>query len=109
MVAVGISAHPLLAIYGAVYEEKATDLLRILTLALVPLVLNEVFFARFRIQGQLAWLIAGEGLIAVLSAALAYSLGGLWDLMGIGIAWLISRVTVLGIQAVLSRYRVALG
>jgi len=89
-----IIAFPLLSIYGNSYAAEATPLLYILAIAIIPTVMNLIYFSKFRIQARLKPLIIGQTTIVILSISLAYGLGLLWGLWGVGLAWLIAQGVV---------------
>lgn len=85
-----IGAGVLLGIFGPLYAQNATVALRILGLAVFPLIIKDHFVAICRVRGRVtraAFLIGAGGLLEVALAALGGRLGGL---AGVSAGWTIA-------------------
>ena len=104
-------ADKLLLAFGSSYSESATTLLRILTLSIIPLAINTVYFSIKRVEKKLTILIAATAFLAVATLALSYILLFRMGITGIGIAWLTSQgiLALLIVAGFLKRQLTAMG
>lgn len=85
-----LGAGALLGIFGPLYAQNATVALRILGLAVFPLIIKDHFVAICRVRGRVthaALLVGAGGLLEVLLAMLGGRLGGL---PGVSAGWTIA-------------------
>jgi O-antigen/teichoic acid export membrane protein len=76
-----------LAVFGAAYSERVGGNLRILCLAIFPLIIKDHYVAVCRVYGQLkrgTVLVAAGGLLELIMAAIGASIGGL---SGLCVGW----------------------
>jgi O-antigen/teichoic acid export membrane protein len=81
----------IMLIFGRDYSENATTLLQILTLSLIPLSLNAIYFGIKRVQMQMKGVITLSAFIAVATLVLSWILLPRLGIMGAGWAWLASQ------------------
>jgi O-antigen/teichoic acid export membrane protein len=103
--AIQLLSHPVLSVFGATYATHAGPSLRIMVLAVFPLVIKDHYVSICRIEGRLArgaTLVSAGALLEVIGAAVGAHLGGL---LGLSLGW----VAMICIEAVVmapSVYRV---
>ena len=85
---------PLLRVFGADYAGHSTRLLQVLSLSLVPMTINNVYFAILRVQRRLRALTILNGVIAAATFAITYPLLPYMDTLGAGIGWLAAETLV---------------
>jgi len=85
---------PLLRVFGAEYAGHSTRLLQLLSLSLLPMTVNQVYFSILRVQKRLKALTILNGVIAVVTLAVTYPLLPHMGTMGAGIGWLASETAV---------------
>lgn len=103
-VAVSLFSKVILMFYGSAYVERSTILLILLSVSLVPNVLVSVLISVLRINGRVWPLIAVTGGDLLLGLAAVYAGMLRWELLGIGIGWLASRVVMVVVLAILWRW-----
>ena len=81
-------ANKFLLLYGGLYAENATTLLRWLAIASVPLAINIVYFSIKRVQKNVKPVILLAAFMAVIVVLASYLLLPRVGITGIGIAWL---------------------
>ncbi|MDD4923403.1 MAG: MATE family efflux transporter, partial [Dehalococcoidales bacterium] len=84
-------ADKLLWFFGAQYSASATELVRIMTLAVLPLAVNIVYLNIKRVQKDLKMIVSMPVFIAVISIVLALILLPRMGFNGVGIAWLAAQ------------------
>ncbi len=88
VVAVLLLADKLLWLFGTQYSASATELVRIMTLGVLPLAVNILYLNIKRVQKDLKMIVGMPAFIAVISIVLALILLTQIGFNGIGIAWL---------------------
>ncbi|HAS27805.1 MAG TPA: hypothetical protein DCR59_01165, partial [Dehalococcoidia bacterium] len=78
----------LLWLFGTQYSASATELVRIMTLGVLPLAVNILYLNIKRVQKDLKMIVGMPAFIAVISIVLALILLTQIGFNGIGIAWL---------------------
>lgn len=96
VILVTIIADKLLMLFGGLYSDSATSLLRLLAAATLPLAVNIIYLGIKRVQKDLKSIVALTAFMAVLTLVLSYFLLPGLGINGAGIAWLIGQ----GITAV---------
>jgi O-antigen/teichoic acid export membrane protein len=94
--AIQLLSGPVLSIFGATYALHAGTSLRIMVLAVVPLVIKDHFVSISRLEGRLAqgaMLVSAGAILEVVGAAIGAHLGGL---IGLSLGW----VAMICIEAV---------
>lgn len=88
---VGLGAPLVLRIFGEAYAREGATLLRVLALAVVPVIVNTWYISYLRIVGAVRKLVAWRVMSSV--ALVGLSLAGLRyaGITGVGIAWLLSQ------------------
>lgn len=84
----------ILSFFGEQYSEEALWLLRILSIASLPLALNEIFIAVYRIHKRIKPVIIIYGTISFFTLIVGSLLMQVVGLMGIGIAFLTAQVVI---------------
>lgn len=84
----------LLLVFGVTYSEKGATLLKLLSLASLPVAIKLQGLALFRIRERLTRIIALSALDACLSIALVYWLMRPLDLNGVGLGMVLSQTAV---------------
>lgn len=87
-------ADKLLLIFGALYAENGTTLLRILALSIFPLSINYIFLSIKRVQKDIKGIIRLSTAIACLTLGLSYFLMSKMGILGIGIGWTVGQAIV---------------
>jgi O-antigen/teichoic acid export membrane protein len=88
VLAVLLLADKLLWLFGTQYSSSATELVRIMTLAVLPLAVNIIYLNIKRVQKDLKMIVSMPAFIAVISIALSLILLPRMGFNGVGIAWL---------------------
>ena len=91
VVAVLLLADKLLWLFGTQYSASATELVRIMTLAVLPLAVNILYLNIKRVQKDLKMIVGMPAFIAVISIVLALILLPRIGFNGVGIAWLAAQ------------------
>ncbi|MHB8085426.1 MAG: lipopolysaccharide biosynthesis protein [Dehalococcoidia bacterium] len=78
----------ILSLFGKEYAQGGLDLLHILIVSSIPVAVNEIYIAVYRIRKQIKPIILIYGFIALFSIGAGYILLKLLGLTGIGVAWL---------------------
>jgi O-antigen/teichoic acid export membrane protein len=84
----------ILSIYGTIYAEQGTSLLRILTLSIIPWGIIYLYISVERVKKSGINIVYITFLSAVLSIGLSYLLMLNWGLIGLGIGYLIGQLVV---------------
>ena len=84
----------LLRVFGAEYAGHSTRLLQLLSLSLIPMTLNQIYFSILRVQKRLRTLTILNGVIAAVTLVLAYVLLPRMGTLGAGIGWVTSQTLV---------------
>ncbi len=92
----------LISFFGAHYEQEGLGLLRILIISSIPLAINELAIAVFRIQKRIKPIILVYGVQALCTIVIAYMLMGIMGLQGVGIAWLSANIITIFIVLILN-------
>jgi O-antigen/teichoic acid export membrane protein len=85
---------PILRVFGADYAEHSTRLLQVLSLSLLPMTVNQLYFSVLRVQKRLKVLMMLNGAIALITLGFAYVLSLFMDALGAGIGWVASQAVV---------------
>ncbi len=91
VVLVLLLADKLLWLFGTQYSSSATELVRIMTLAVLPLAVNIIYLNIKRVQKDLKVIVGMPAFIAVISIVLAPVLLPRMGFNGVGIAWLAAQ------------------
>ena len=83
--------EPILSLFGEEYSKNAFGLLCILALSGIPLTLNTLYITIERVRGQVGTVMAIYGFIAIFTVGVGYLLMRDHNLVGIGIAWILSQ------------------
>jgi Ser/Thr protein kinase RdoA (MazF antagonist) len=83
-----------LSLFGAAYARESTTLLRWLSVAALPTILNTWYLGYARVTGHSKAIILCQGLVSVLTLGLSYLWLPTHGIVSIGIAWLISQMLV---------------
>ncbi len=94
IVIVFVAGEWLLAWFGTEYVEEALPLLRLLTVSGVPMAINTIYVTRKRMERKMWPVIIIYAFIACFTVGVGYALMDRTDLLGIGIAWLVSNCLV---------------
>lgn len=84
----------LLLVFGKEYSEAGVQLLWILALSAVPVGVNFLYLTVARVQGKLKDIIIVSGCVALSTVALSFFLLPVLDIIGAGIAWLVSHTAL---------------
>lgn len=85
-----LGAHPLLALYGPAYATHAAWSLRVLGLAVFPLIIKDHYVAIRRIEGRVAGPAVGMLIASAFEIAFAAIGGHLRGLPGISLGWVLA-------------------
>ena len=77
-----------LMVFGQLYAENATGLLRLLALATLPLAFNVISLGIWKVEKNLKMIAALGLVVGVISLGLTWGLSGHMGLLGPGMAWL---------------------
>lgn len=91
VLAVLLLADKLLWLFGTQYSSSATELVRIMTLAVLPLAVNIIYLNIKRVQKDLKMIIIMPLMRALIVIILSYLLLAEIGINGIGIAWLVGQ------------------
>jgi len=94
IVVVFVAGGWLLAWFGTEYVEKALPLLRVLTVSGVPMAINTIYVTRKRMERKMWPVIIIYAFIACFTVGVGYALMDRTDLLGMGVAWLVSNSLV---------------
>jgi O-antigen/teichoic acid export membrane protein len=83
-----VLADKVLLLFGSAYAENAATLLRILSIAALPLAINVVYLSIKRVEKKLKVIISLSASMAVVTLVLSFCLMPLIGINGVGIAWL---------------------
>jgi len=91
---VGIGAPLVLRVFGESYAREGAGLLRVLAIAVVPVIVNTWYVSYLRVMGYIRKLIAVRVLSSVVLVGLAFLGLQYWGIVGVGVAWLVSQTGV---------------
>jgi O-antigen/teichoic acid export membrane protein len=94
VVVVFVAGGWVLAWFGEGYSEKALWLLRVLSVSGVPIAVNTIYVTQKRIERKMWPVIVVYAFVACFTIGVGYALIDRTDLLGIGIAWLVSNSLV---------------
>jgi len=109
IVLVWFLAAKLLLLYGSLYAENATILLRFLTIAAFPGAINVIYFSIKRIQKNVKPIILLAALMAFITVLTSYLLLPLLGIEAVGIAWLAAQSVIFIIVVVWDMKRYIFG
>ncbi len=89
-----LGAPLILRLYGENYSNVGANLLRFLAVATIPNAITIIYIGIARVQLKVVGVIVVDGTMAILGIGLSYLFLPLYGITGIGIAWLISQITV---------------
>jgi len=101
IVIVFVAGGWVLAWFGSGYEEKAFPLLRLLTVSGIPMAINTIYVTQKRMERNMRPVILIYAFVACFTVGVGYALMDRTDLLGIGIAWLVSNSLVAAVVGVL--------
>lgn len=87
-------ADPLLRVFGAEYAGNSTQLLRLFSLSLLPITVNQVWFSVLRVHKRLWALTILNGIIALVTLAGSYLLLPYMGTQATGVGWLAGQTLV---------------
>ena len=100
VIVVGVAgASLLLLIYGQDFADNSTSVLRILLIAALPNIANQIYIGRLRSMNRMGMVVFLETLLAVLVVGLSAVLLPRFGIDGVGYAWLIG-LSVLAAYAI---------
>jgi O-antigen/teichoic acid export membrane protein len=94
IVVVFVAGGWVLAYFGTGYVEEALPLLRVLTVSGIPMAINTIYVTQKRMERKMWPVILIHAFIACFTVGVGYALIDRTDLLGIGIAWLVSNSLV---------------
>ena len=94
IVIVFVAGRWVLAWFGSGYEENAFTLLRLLTVSGIPMAINTIYVTQKRIERKMWPVILIYAFVACFTVGVGYALIDRTDLLGMGIAWLVSNSLV---------------
>ncbi len=80
--------------FGEEYSENAFPLLRLLTVSGIPMAINTIYVTQKRMERKMWPVILIYAFVACFTVGVGYALIDRTDLLGIGIAWLVSNSLV---------------
>jgi O-antigen/teichoic acid export membrane protein len=89
-----VAASPILRLFGASYASEGSDLLRLLAVAIIPNVFVAVGLSVARIQHSGRGVLGMQAAECILAIGLSYLLLPRMGIEGVGVAWLVSQLTV---------------
>jgi O-antigen/teichoic acid export membrane protein len=87
-------ADKILLLYGGLYSQNATNLLRLIAVAALPLSINSIYMSIKRVQKRLKIIVGLSAFIGVVTIVLSYILLPYADIAGAGIAWLTTHCCI---------------
>jgi len=94
IVLVFVAGGWVLAWFGQGYSREALPLLRVLTVSGIPMAINTIYVTQKRMERRMWPVILIYGFVACFTVGVGYALMDRTDLLGIGIAWLVSNSLV---------------
>jgi len=94
IVIVFVAGGWVLAWFGSGYEEKAFPLLRLLTVSGIPMAINTIYVTQKRMERKMWPVVLIYAFVACFTVGVGYALMDQKELLGIGIAWLVSNSLV---------------
>jgi O-antigen/teichoic acid export membrane protein len=88
-----IIAEPVLRLFGGVYAENASFLIRIITVTNLPLTLNAMYISTRLVEMKLNAVFILAVWIAGVSLGTAYALSSSMGIDGVGISWLVAHTS----------------
>lgn len=101
IVVVFVAGGPVLQYFGEGYNDNAFWLLRLLSLSGVPIAINTIYVTYKRMQRRLSPVVLVYGFVAVFTIGVGYALLDRMELLGIGVAWLVSNSLVAVVACIL--------
>jgi O-antigen/teichoic acid export membrane protein len=89
-----IASPYFLHLFGQRYAAEAGSLLRLLSLAILPQIMTGLYFAISRIHRSVGGVVKVHASLFVMNLTLSYLLLTKFGITGVGIAWLISQLTI---------------
>jgi O-antigen/teichoic acid export membrane protein len=89
-----ISAPWILEVFGSVYADEGTTVLRLLALSAVPHTVNSMAVSRGRVQRHMRFVVTLLAILCSLVLALAVVLLPVLGIVGVGVAWLVAQSLV---------------
>ena len=84
-------ADKLLLLFGELYSQNATNLLRLIAIAALPVAVNSVYMSIKRVQRKLKIIVGTSAFAGVVTVVLSYILLPYAGIAGAGIAWLTTQ------------------
>jgi O-antigen/teichoic acid export membrane protein len=94
IVVVFVAGGWVLGWFGEGYSENALPLLRVLTVSGIPMAINTIYVTQKRMERKMWPVILIYAFVACFTVGVGYALMDRTDLLGIGIAWLVSNSLV---------------
>ena len=94
IVIVFVAGEWMLAWFDEEYSENAFPLLRLLTVSGIPMAINTIYVTQKRMERKVWSVILIYAFVACFTVGVGYALIDRTDLLGIGIAWLVSNSLV---------------
>ncbi len=91
IVVLAFAAPLILRLFGRAYAEEGGNLLRLLSLAIVPNIFFVLCIGLLRVQRRIFEIAMAQGAVAILTLALSYLLLPRYGIAGVGWAWLVSQ------------------
>lgn len=92
MCAIFLFGSKLLYLFGKNYSENAIVLLQILTISTLPLAINSVYFAKWRVEKKISNIITVNAFIATITLAGGIYFAPDFGIIGFGIAWFFAQI-----------------
>ena len=89
-----VTAPYLLRLFGKEYATEADTLLRLLSLAILPQIITGLYFGIARIHRAVGGVVKVQAALFVMNIALSYLLLEEFGITGVGIAWLVSQLSI---------------
>lgn len=83
-----------LSVYGPSYAAHSADLLRLLALGVLAKSVTTIYFSMARVQRLVSRIATVQGVLFVLLMGLSWWLMGAMELVGVGVAYLVTQVAV---------------
>jgi O-antigen/teichoic acid export membrane protein len=98
-----IAPGPVLGVFGDAYADHASATLRLLALSAIPNVLTALYVSSLRVQRRMLNVVGVLGGLCGLVVALSLVLLPTNGIAGVGLAWLISQLTMVTLLLILDR------
>lgn len=99
MGAIFLLGPKILYLFGKNYSENAIVLLQILTISTLPLAINSVYFAKWRVEKKISNIITVNASIATITLACGIYFASDFGIIGFGIAWLFAQIVMSMVNA----------